>query len=52
MKFTQKEAKKMDKELDIVHQCLTELFETKYDCEKERTKRIQEALREIEKERS
>lgn len=46
--YTQAEAKAMDEELDIVHQCLTDLFEFKYDSEKERGDRIREALKEIE----
>lgn len=36
-----------DKELDIVHQCLAELYDFQYDNEKERIARIKKALSDI-----
>jgi hypothetical protein len=39
----------MDAELDIVHNCLTDLYDPRYNNEKDRINRIKEALNEIEK---
>ena len=42
--FTQEEAKTMDQELGILHECLTDLYDLKYNDELARHERIKEAL--------
>jgi len=46
--YTQSEAHLMDLELDIVHQCLADLYDYKYNNEIERIARIKEVLKQIE----